>query len=276
MRVKLDGFDGNASNNGASAITAPVIDGQFSYPIAPPTTAEGAVLLQRQQIEQIVHDLLNPLTVVQAVSQSIIRTVDHGRVLEGARLLADMLVVSEAVTKAVQEIDRFLESTRVAHAAPAMPMVPVDFVLLLREVVEDCRRVTAVHDLVVLTEHASLIGPGDRGLLLHAFDNILRNAIKYSPDGGKITVSLGLAAGDDIPMSTIVVSDEGIGIPEAALPRISERFYRAENVSGIAGTGLGLSGALRIFQTHGGDMRVESAEGKGCDVTIRLPVHQST
>ena len=94
-----------------------------AHPVDAPTPVEGAVLLERQQIEQIVHDLLNPLTVVRAVSQPIVRNVDRGRPVDASRLVADMHLVNDAVTKAVEEIEPFMVSARATTRASVVPMV---------------------------------------------------------------------------------------------------------------------------------------------------------
>jgi signal transduction histidine kinase len=103
--------------------------------------------------------------------------------------------------------------------------------------------------------------------------NLLANAVKYSPGGGTITVTLDVEEGRGTRMAVIRVSDPGIGIPEGELARVFERFYRASNVSSrIDGTGIGLTGARYIAQRHGGDVSVESVLGEGTTFTVKLPL----
>lgn len=246
--------------------------GQFPIALPGVSTAERAVLLRQEQIEQLAHDLLNPLTVLRALSQRILRGIDRGRPIELGRLAEDMHAVDDAVTRVVGEIAAFLEVADRSRPAPALEFSVLDFAEVVEEAVADCREVAGQHHFVVVKEEeAALVGLGQRGLLLHAFDNILRNAIKYSPQGGTITVSLRVEAEQDL-WAVIAVRDEGIGIPPAALPFVFNRFYRAENVTDIPGTGLGLSGALRIAEAHHGAIGVESVEGQGCVITVRLPL----
>ena len=207
------------------------------------------------------------------MAQSITRRLDRALPFSEARLRDDLVVVTQAVSKAVAEINHFMATARNSSPSALLEVGSVDFIRTITQAVEDSRRVATTHHLVVETDHVSMIGPGDEALLLHAFDNLLRNAIKYSPHGGTITVSMAPDATDRPNHITVVIRDEGIGIPQDALPRIFERFYRADNVTAIEGTGLGLSGALRIVEAHGGDMKVESPDSKGCAVTIRLPLH---
>jgi signal transduction histidine kinase len=78
----------------------------------------------------------------------------------------------------------------------------------------------------------------------------------------------------DTDTVTITVQDSGIGIPSVDLPRIFEQFFRAGNASALAGTGLGLAGVRQIVEQHGGSVGIESEEGRGTRVTVRLPIVQ--
>jgi signal transduction histidine kinase len=113
-----------------------------------------------------------------------------------------------------------------------------------------------------------LIGGRDGGRLDRVIGNLVSNAIKYSPDGGDITVGLSLVE----DRAELVIEDNDLGIPETDLPHIFERFRRAGNVVGrIPGSGLGLAGAMDIVQQHGGSIRVESVEGHGSRFIVQLP-----
>ena len=101
-----------------------------------------------------------------------------------------------------------------------------------------------------------------------AIENLVSNAVKYSPESGRIEVSLS-AKGDRV---VLTVRDEGIGIPEAKIPLIFERFYRVEEGSKtVKGTGLGLFITREIVRMHGGTIRVESAPGEGSTFIVELP-----
>jgi two-component system sensor histidine kinase SenX3 len=113
----------------------------------------------------------------------------------------------------------------------------------------------------------TLVGDGD--LLSRAVENLVSNAIKYSPGGTEVTVS---ASSDDSSVS-IQVTDQGCGIPEANLARIFEKFYRVPRVedAGVPGTGLGLSLVREIAELHGGSVAVRSEVSAGSTFTLRLP-----
>jgi two-component system phosphate regulon sensor histidine kinase PhoR len=110
---------------------------------------------------------------------------------------------------------------------------------------------------------------GDDARLGQVLVNLLHNAVKFSPDGGDVTVRA-FREGDEVVVS---VADQGIGIPRAALARIFERFYKVDRarVRG-GGTGLGLSIARHVVRQHGGRIWVESEEGTGSVFSFALPV----
>ncbi|MFN3479191.1 MAG: sensor histidine kinase [Thermodesulfovibrionales bacterium] len=110
---------------------------------------------------------------------------------------------------------------------------------------------------------------GDINLLEQAFSNIIQNAIKYTPEGGTVTIS----TEDNDQSVQIRISDSGIGIPEKDIPHIFERFYRVdkERSRKLGGTGLGLSIAKWIIDSHGGTISVDSTLGSGTTFTLSLP-----
>jgi two-component system phosphate regulon sensor histidine kinase PhoR len=125
----------------------------------------------------------------------------------------------------------------------------------------------------VAMEWLGMAGPGcvkaDRSRLDQVLINLLDNAVKYSPQGGKVTVQ----AAEEGEMVRVSVQDTGIGIPAKDLPRLFERFYRVDEARSRdkGGTGLGLSIVKHIVQAHGGSVQVESAPGKGSTFSFTLP-----
>ncbi|HEY4485937.1 MAG TPA: phosphate regulon sensor histidine kinase PhoR, partial [Nitrospiria bacterium] len=109
----------------------------------------------------------------------------------------------------------------------------------------------------------------DADRLIEALTNLMDNAVKYTPEGGRITVEAAAADGG----AAIHVSDTGIGIPAREIPRLFERFYRVDRARSrdLGGTGLGLSIVKHIVEAHGGKVTVESEAGKGSRFTVTLP-----
>jgi signal transduction histidine kinase len=110
--------------------------------------------------------------------------------------------------------------------------------------------------------------------LRQMFNNLLDNAVKYTPEGGAVRVTAGTARD---AMIEVAVADTGIGIPAADLPRITERFYRVDKARSreLGGTGLGLAIVKHLVLAHGGELRIESREGQGTTVRFTLPTEPS-
>jgi PAS domain S-box-containing protein len=115
------------------------------------------------------------------------------------------------------------------------------------------------------TEVAAML---DESLMRHILGNLIGNAFKYSPAGGRV----GLSIVSDAKEIIIEVSDQGIGIPSSDIPKLFETFHRAGNVGNIAGTGLGLAIVRRAVELHGGKIEVDSRLGEGTRFTVRLPL----
>ncbi|MER3486209.1 MAG: hypothetical protein C4345_09785 [Chloroflexota bacterium] len=128
----------------------------------------------------------------------------------------------------------------------------------------------------IICGHERLTGWWDARRLERVIDNLLTNAMKYSQGG---TIALRLRAKDraGVPWAKLEIEDQGVGIPAADLPFIFERFRRGSNVEDrVAGTGLGLAGAREVVMQHGGEVTIDSEEGRGTCVTIWLPVQVPT
>ncbi len=117
----------------------------------------------------------------------------------------------------------------------------------------------------------------DTQRLRQVIDNLLGNALRYTPKGGQVTVSTDRARAEGRHWATVTVRDTGIGIPEDELPHIFERFYRGEKPQRdqVSGTGLGLSIARELIEMHGGHITVESREGEGSAFTVWLPLESA-
>jgi signal transduction histidine kinase len=119
----------------------------------------------------------------------------------------------------------------------------------------------------------SLEGRWDASRLERVIGNLLDNAVKYSPAGGDIVISVSREASESRDWAVLAVSDQGLGIPADQLGHVFERFQRGRNVTGrISGAGIGLSGVKQIVEQMGGSISVVSTEGAGSTFTVRLPL----
>jgi signal transduction histidine kinase len=144
---------------------------------------------------------------------------------------------------------------------------------LVQQVAAEYKPAAERHEIRVDIESPESIGEWDRPRLERVLSNLVSNAIKFSPDGGRITVRVRDERHGDVPWVAIEVEDQGVGIPANDLPHVFERFFRASNVTGtIEGTGRGLAGASQIVEQHGGTLTVESREGQGSTFTVLLPL----
>jgi len=109
---------------------------------------------------------------------------------------------------------------------------------------------------------------------MQVLNNLVMNAIQYTPEGGQIVVSTGKQETNGRVWSTVAVADTGIGIPEEELPRIFDRFFRGEEpgLMQVPGAGLGLAIAKSVVELHGGRVTVESQVGEGTTFTVWLPL----
>ncbi|MBI3948665.1 MAG: GAF domain-containing sensor histidine kinase [Armatimonadetes bacterium] len=224
---------------------------------------------ERAQFMRVVaHELRSPMNAIlgglklildgylgpvpEKVAQSVRRAHDRGQLL--IELVNDLLALV-----AGQE--------RAAAAAFA----PVCLNEVLAEVAESVGATARQKQqaFAVRISGARLFVNGDRHQLARVFENLVSNAVKYTLDGGRVSVDL--APGDG--RASLVVDDNGIGIPKGVQDRIFEEFVRAENAKRLTahGTGLGFSIVKRIIETHRGDIRLESEENRGTRVTVTFP-----
>jgi signal transduction histidine kinase len=146
---------------------------------------------------------------------------------------------------------------------------PTDLANLALQVVTNHQQATEKHSLRFDGLQPGPIGEWDPDRLERVLDNIVSNAIKYSPNGGDILIEVARDRG----WGVLSVQDHGVGIPTADLPHVFERYRRARNVSAkFAGTGLGLAGAKDLIELHGGSISVTSVEGGGSKFVVRLPL----
>ncbi len=226
-----------------------------------------AVSLRDAMLAGVTHDLRTPVTVVKVQAQLLRRRADE-------KLGPSIDQIDRAATRMARWIDELLEIATVHRAEDLeLTLQTTDLVKIAREGIEEHQQASRRHQLMLDANPPEIVGMFDTGRIERVVDNLIGNAVKYSPSGGCVSVSLAAQAG----WATVVVSDEGIGIPAEDLPYVFEPFTRGGNVVGrISGTGIGLASAQRIVQRHGGTLTVESEPGKGSVFTMRLPMNPTS
>ena len=222
----------------------------------------------------VSHDLKNPLTAIKARAQMLERRAGRLETPDGQQLADGMRAIDQTVTRVTGMINQLLDVARLQMGRPLdLDREPMDLVELAREVVAEFEPSSEGHAIEVESTQGTLVGTWDRARLERVLANLVSNAIKYSPDGGRITLRVGPDAENGATWAMLEVKDEGLGIPATELPQVFDRFYRASNVAGrIEGTGIGLAGARQIVEQHGGCISVDSRERVGSTFTVRLPL----
>jgi signal transduction histidine kinase len=231
---------------------------------------EGTLHVRQELLSAISHDLKNPITAVIGQFQLLERRFGRIDAPEVAALRADLDRIGVTLHRVASMADQLADIAALESGRPLeLERRPTDLVALAREAVAEHEPGMRRHSHHFETVEPEIVGAWDGPRLARVVDNLVSNAVKYSPRGGEIAVTLA-REGDE---AVLRVRDQGIGIPAADLPHVFDRFYRAANVAGrFAGTGIGLAGARQIVEQHGGTIQVESRERIGSTFTVRLPL----
>ncbi|MGH3442842.1 MAG: sensor histidine kinase, partial [Nitriliruptorales bacterium] len=228
--------------------------------------------IREEVLTAISHDLRNPLGAIKLHAQSLQRALRRGGTVEPQRLDDGLTTISTMSSRVASLLEDIVDVAR-DRGPGAIPFdpEPTDLVALAHRCAAEVRT-AASHDIQVASTVETLVGQWDSRGIERVLLNLLNNAVKYSPGGGAVAVRIDRIAEAEGAAARFVVEDEGIGIPAADLARIFERYRRGRNVGQIAGTGMGLTGARQIVERHGGAMAIASVEGRGTQVTVRLPL----
>lgn len=216
----------------------------------------------------VSHDLKSPLTFIKGMAN-----LRRRRALitpETAPFLDALDQIEASAGRMALQLDELVDASRLqAGRAIELRRTRFDLIGLARKVVAEHQHASERHLLAVTSELPELSGNWDEIRLRRVLDNLLDNALKYSPRGGAIELTIGVEDG----IAVLAVRDVGEGIPAADLPFVFERFRRGRNVDGrIPGSGIGLAGVKRILELHHGSISVESQVGQGSTFTVRLPL----
>jgi NtrC-family two-component system sensor histidine kinase KinB len=214
------------------------------------------------------HELKTPLTSLQLAVHVLLSEAVGPLTSKQTELLLD---ARDNTDRLVRVVDHLLTLARLEHTGEQLAVRPEDPQALLKSAVDLIRPLAEDKHLKV--EVVGGDGPlppvtADAHRLGHALNNLLTNAVAYTPPGGRVTLSARPGKG----MVELAVSDTGVGIPPEYVPHVFERFFRIPGRSREHGTGLGLAIVREIVTAHGGNVRCESEPGKGTTFRLTLPV----
>jgi signal transduction histidine kinase len=217
-------------------------------------------------VATVSHELRTPLTSISGFLE-MLQDEEHG-LGESGRTYLD--VIRRSTARLHQLVEELLLIAQIEARRVELEPESLDLAKLASQSVEALRPIAAENAIAIelVTDHPSRVR-GDARRLSQVIDNLVTNAVKFTPAGGAITVSVE----DGVGNVRLVVADTGIGIPASEQGQVFSRFFRSSNATqgAIAGTGLGLAISRALVEQHDGTIVLESQEGEGTRVTVTLP-----
>ena len=233
--------------------------------------------IRTEFIDNLSHELRTPLTTVSLLAETLTREAEAAGDALPPRMRDRIGKIEVETGHLAQMVNELLDLSRIESGRALGVLEPLD----LGEVAtESTERLRLFADRQGVTLRVDVTTPvptvrGDQDRLGQVLVNLLHNAVKFSPDGGDVTVSVRTVADDVV----VAVADRGVGIPRGAQARVFERFYKVDRARArgeASGTGLGLAIARHIIEQHGGRIWVESTEGVGSTFSFAIPVARDT
>lgn len=219
---------------------------------------------RRDMVANVSHELKTPIGAIRALAESLM-----GSPYEDPAIISDFLgrIVNET-DRLARLVEEVMYLSRVESVARPMSISTADVTALMERAASGVAPLALAKDVkVMLTRGEGAKADCDPTMIERAMTALIENAIKFSPPGGSVSVAVRRADSQ----VEFTVSDEGIGIPADALPRVFERFFKVEGSRHTPGWGLGLSIVKHIIEAHGGKVLASSTEGKGSTFGFSLP-----
>jgi len=223
--------------------------------------------VRRDFVANISHELKTPIGALSLLSEAVLGAKDDPNSV--VKFATRMQSEAKRLTDLVREI---INLSRVQDSDPLQLAQVVGVEYVIREAIDQCQILADNRNITVTySESSPTVVLGDRDQLIMAIHNLIENAINYSPEGTKVSITTQLENG----VIDISITDQGIGIPEIEKERIFERFYRVDPARSrqTGGTGLGLSIVKHVASKHGGEVKIWSVENVGSTFSLRLPVY---
>ena len=228
--------------------------------------------MRRDFVANVSHEIRTPLTAIRGYAETLL----GGALGDAARARQFLAVIARHAERLSRLVDDLLTLSDLELGKTALKKEVVHLEDLVDAVLEVIGE-KAGHGQVTVAKAIPadlplLLGDGDR--LQQVLINLMDNAVKYTPAGGRVTIAARLAANGPTPVVEVEVRDSGVGIPAGELPRLSERFYRVDKARSreLGGTGLGLAIVKHIVQAHGGRLEIASTVNVGTTVRFSVPV----
>jgi two-component system sensor histidine kinase SenX3 len=235
--------------------------------ISDESEAERVHEVRRDFVANISHELKTPIGALSLLSEAVLSAKSDPEAV--TKFATRMQHEAKRLTDLVQEI---INLSRLQDSDPLQVASVLNINDLVREAVDQCETTSGARNIwVTITEGPDATVLGDREQLIMAIHNLIENAINYSPENTKVSVTTNI----EKDIVEISVTDQGIGIPEEELERIFERFYRVDPARSreTGGTGLGLSIVKHVSNKHGGEVKVWSSPNVGSTFALRLPIY---
>jgi two-component system, OmpR family, phosphate regulon sensor histidine kinase PhoR len=230
--------------------------------------------IRTEFIDNLSHELRTPITTVSLLAETLEREAEAVGEAIPPKMRDRIAKIEVETGHLVQMVNELLDLSRIEGGGTLQMTDGVDMSRLAADSAERLRLFAERQGVTLRIDTPAGLPTvrGDAARLGQVVVNLVHNAVKFSPDGGEITVRTFLD-GEDV---VTVVQDQGIGIPRAARDRVFERFYKVDRARLRAeaggGTGLGLAIARHVVQQHGGRIWVESEEGVGSTFSFALPI----
>ncbi len=218
------------------------------------------------------HDLRSPLTAIYGFATAIL----DGSVGEkpSAKQVHPLEIIRKSATRQLKLIDSLLDIARIEAGSFNLERGEINLNKVVRECVDSMMSIATMKrvEMTFVAPEEEITIFADDAKLSQVFNNLISNAVKFTPSGGAVTLTLSRGGGGDV---TVSVRDTGVGISHDKIEDVFGRFSDAQRTgtAGEKGTGLGLSIVKNVVELHGGGMRLESALGKGSCFFVTLPCH---